>query len=72
MANGKSPDSNGFPAGFYNFLHDIGEYFLNSLNNAFQVRELSQTQKQGIITVLPKGDKPQEFIKTDFTDKCGL
>ena len=36
---------------------------MNSLNEAFQVGELSQTQKQGIITLLPKGDKPREFIK---------
>ena len=64
MANCKSPGSDGYPAEFYKFFwNDIGEYLLNSLNESFQVGELSQTQKQGIITLLPKGDKPREFIK---------
>ena len=36
---------------------------MNSLNEAFEVGELSHTQKQGVITLLPKGDKPREFIK---------
>ena len=64
MANCKSPGSDGYPAEFYKFFwNDIGEYILNSLNESFQVGELSQTQKQGIITLLPKGDKPREFIK---------
>ena len=54
----------GYPAEFYKFFwNDIGEYLLKSLNKSFQVGELSQTQKQGIITLLPKGDKPREFIK---------
>ena len=64
MANCKSPGSDGYPAEFYKFFwNDIGEYLLNSLNESFQVGEMSQTQKQEIITLLPKGDKPCEFIK---------
>ena len=64
MANGKSPGSDGYPAEFYKFFwQDIGEYLMNSLNEAFEVGELSHTQKQGVITLLPKGDKPREFIK---------
>ena len=64
MANNKSPGSDGYPAEFYKFFwSDIGVYVLNSLNEAFQVGELSQTQKQGIISLIPKGDKPREYIK---------
>ena len=64
MANCKSPGSDGYPPGFYKFFwNNIGEYLLKSLNESLQVGELSQTQKQGIITLLRKGDKPREFIK---------
>ena len=41
----------------------IGTYVINSLNESYEVGELSITQKQGIITLLPKADKPRQFIK---------
>ena len=64
MANGKSPGSDGFTAEFLKFFFpDIGHYLLRSLNQAFCTGELSVTQKQGVITCLPKGDKPREFLK---------
>ena len=76
MANCKSLGSDGYPAEFYKFFwNDIGEYLLKSLNESFQVRELSQIQKQGIITLLPKGDKPHEFVKklaANLINKCRL
>ena len=36
---------------------------VESLNKSFTTGELSITQKQGLITVLPKGNKPREMIK---------
>ena len=38
-------------------------FLLRSYNKSFDKGELSITQKQGIISILPKGDKPREFLK---------
>ena len=64
MKNGKTPGSDGFPSEFYKFFwNDIGSFVLNSVNEALVKGELSTTQKQGIITCLPKGDKPRQYLK---------
>lgn len=39
-----------------NFWKDLGCFLLRSVNVGFDVGELSVTQKQGIISILPKGD----------------
>ena len=45
------------------FWKDIGIYLLRSINEGFKKGELSVTQKQGIITCIPKGDKQKQFLK---------
>ena len=39
-------------------------FVVRALNKAFEDGELSTTQKEGIITCIPKGDKPRDNIKT--------
>jgi hypothetical protein len=64
MKNDKSPGSDGFPAEFFKFFwKKLGVFVVRALNNSFEDRELSTTQREGIITCIPKGNKPKEFIK---------
>ena len=61
--NNKSPGSDGFSAEFFKcFWKDIGHFVLKSLNYAFVNGELSIIQKLGIISCIPKGDKPKRFL----------
>jgi hypothetical protein len=60
--NGKSPGSDGFSFEFYKvFFSDLAWYLLRSLNYAYVDGKLSPTQNYGIITLLPKGDKPRQY-----------
>ena len=64
MKNDKSPGSDGFSSNFYKFFwKDIGHFVLRSLNYGFLTNELSVTQKQGIITCIPKGDKDKKILE---------
>ena len=64
MQNNKSPGSTGFTVEFFKFFwKDLGHFLVKSLNYGFENRELSSTQKEGIITCIPKGDKSKKYIK---------
>jgi len=64
MANNKSPGSSGFSIDFYKvFWPKLGTFVCRALNHAFDSGKLSITQCQGIITCIPKGDKPRQFLK---------
>ena len=64
MKNNKTPGNDGIPIEFYKiFWNQIGKFLLRSLNEAFIKGELSITQKQSVITCIPKGDKPKQFLK---------
>ena len=76
MKNSKSPGSDGFTAEFFKFFwKDLGLFILNSINYAYKNDSLSVTQKQGVITCLPKPNKNKHFLKkleTNIVIKCCL
>ena len=62
--NDKSPGSDGLPSEFYRmFWNEIKTVLTNALNFAYQQSHLSLTQKEGIITLLPKKGKDPLLIK---------
>ena len=64
MKNNKSPGSDGFTAEFFKvFWKKIGVFVIRALNDAFRKGELSCVQREGIITCIPKEDKPRQYIK---------
>ena len=42
---------------------EVGQFVVRSLNYGFEQGQLSVTQRQGVITCLPKGDKPRQFLQ---------
>ena len=64
MQNNRSPGSTGFTTEFFKFFwKDLGHMVVKSLNFGFNKGELSTTQKEGIITCIPKGGKSRKHIK---------
>ncbi|MEW8548783.1 MAG: reverse transcriptase domain-containing protein, partial [Candidatus Thiodiazotropha sp.] len=64
MKNSKSPGNDGYTAEFFKFFwKDLGMFVLKSLNFAYKTDSLSVTQKQGIITCLPKPNKSRFHLK---------
>ena len=64
MKNKKSPGTDGFSAEFFKFFwKQLGDFVVRSLNEGFERGEMSNTQKEGIVVCIPKGDKPREYIK---------
>lgn len=64
MKNNKSPGSDGFSAEFFKFFYsDIKSFIKRAINEGYREGKLSVTQRQGLITCLPKGDKPKQFLK---------
>ena len=64
MRNNSAPGNSGFTVSFYKFFWtDIGHFIVRSLNYAFESGELSVTQKQGVITCIPKGNKDKLLLK---------
>ena len=64
MDDGKSPGSDGFGPEFFKFFWRVlGPFVVRALNESFKDGELSATQKEGVITCIPKGNKPREFLK---------
>ena len=60
----KTPGNDGLTVEFYlGFWHLIGKRLVNALNFAHEQGQLSNSQKQAMITLLEKKDKDRRFIK---------
>ena len=65
MQNNKSPGSDGLTTEFYRaFCEIISAYVVNSFNYAFNTGNLSISQRQGIISLIPKKKKKDtQYLK---------
>ena len=64
MKNNKSPGVDGFTVEFFKFFWvDVGQFILRSLNYGYRNGSLSITQKQGVITCIPKPNKSRVNLK---------
>ena len=62
--NEKSPGTDGFTAEFIKFFWaDIGDYIVKSINKGLQLGKLSISQREGLITLIPKGDKSRQHLR---------
>ena len=61
--NNVSPGISGFTGDFFKFFwRDIKQFAVRSVNHSFDIGSLSIQQRQGIITLLPKGTKDRRFL----------
>ena len=64
MESNKSRGNDGLPAEFYKvFWKDIKRHLLNALNYAYLKGLLSITHRRGLITLIPKMNKPTNLVK---------
>ena len=63
MKNNKSPGNSGYTVEFYKFFFSkLGKFLVRSLNHGFSAGKLSVTQRQGVITCIPKDGKNNQFL----------
>ena len=64
MESGKSPGTDGLPAEFYRiFWNEVSTFLIDALNMSFSKGHLSISQRRGLITLLPKKNKPRQYLK---------
>ena len=62
--NNVAPGSTGFTNEFLKFFWlDLKVFICNAINYSYQTGQLSVTQRLGIITIIPKGDKDKTLLK---------
>ena len=72
--NNKAPGNDGIPKEFYKlFWPLISEPFLKCVNEYFENKELSSSQKQAVITLIEKKRQRSNFVRkleANFFVKC--
>ena len=64
MKNNKSPGLDGYSAEFYKKIcPQLGNFFLECINECFEHNSLTESMTQGLITCLPKSGKARNLIK---------
>ena len=64
MASNNSPGTDGLPAEFCKVFWDyVKPFLLNALNCSYTNVHLSITQRRGLITLVPKKNKPANLLK---------
>ena len=59
-----SPGSTGFTGNFFKFFwRDIKFFVIESINYGYEHHSLSISQRLGILTLIPKGDKDKLYLK---------
>ena len=65
MSNDKSPGLDGFITNFYKFFWtDIKPIVFESFKYSLQHGELSETQKRGVLSLIPKNGKDTRYLKS--------
>ena len=64
VPSGKSPGSDGYPIEFYKmFWNQIGPILVKSFNYSFYMGLLSDSQRRGVISLIPKDGKDEDLLK---------
>ena len=64
MKNNKSPGLDGYSPEFFKvFWPQLGNFFLNCINDCFVNNKLTESQTVGLITCIPKSGKARNLIK---------
>ena len=70
MKNNKSTGTDGFTSEFYKYLYnDIKVVIKKSINEGYNEGKLSISQRQGLVTCIPKVDKQ---LASHYSTKCYL
>ena len=65
MDNNKSPSNDGLPKEFYfRFFDLIGENLCNCLNENYKIGQLTNSQRQAVITLIQKPGKDSRQFKS--------
>ena len=63
MKNNKSPGADGFTAEFLKFFWpDRNDFLYRAINEIFVKEKMMTSQKSGVITCIPKGNKDRKLL----------